>query len=141
MRARLPDDWRYGIVTAKHSVKLTAHFERKLEELEAFLMHAEAPDVFDALLDTLTDAVIPNLETFPEMGRFFTDRPLHSVESTNGMARLTNQLGSLAKAGELREYVMTHYLLLYARLNGTVYLLSIRHHRQLSFGYEALWQG
>jgi hypothetical protein len=35
---------------------------------------------------------------------------------------------------------MTHYLLLYARINGMVYLLSIRHQRQLSFDFETLWQ-
>ena len=58
----------------------------------------------------------------------------------NGIARLTKKLGSLGKDGELREYVMTHYLLLYARIKGTVYLLSIRHQRQLSFDFETLWQ-
>ena len=30
--------------------------------------------------------------------------------------------------------------LLYARIGGTVYLLSIRHQRQLSFDFQALWQ-
>ena len=56
-----------------------------------------------------------------------------------GIARLTQQLGALAKGGELREYVMAHYLLLYARIEGTVVLLSIRHQRQLSFDFQALW--
>ena len=46
---------------------------------------------------------------------------------------------TLTKDGELREYVMTHYLLLYARIKGSVYLLSIRHQRQLSFDFQALW--
>jgi hypothetical protein len=36
---------------------------------------------------------------------------------------------------------MTHYLLLYARIKGAVYLLSIRHQRQLSFDVQALWLG
>lgn len=31
------------------------------------------------------------------------------------------------------------YLLLYARIKGTVYLLSIRHQRQLSFDFLNLW--
>ena len=122
-------------MTAKHTVKLTGNFERNLEELEAFLVEAEAPHAFDALLDELIDTVIPNLESFPGMGRLFLERPARSIEVANGIARLTKQLGSLAKDGELREYVMTHYLLLYARIKGTVYLLSIRHQRQLSFDF------
>jgi hypothetical protein len=42
-------------------------------------------------------------------------------------------LNAVAKSSELREYVMTHCLVQYAQIKGTVYLLSIRHHRQLSF--------
>ncbi len=128
-------------MAARHTVKLTANFERNLEEIEAFLIEAEAAHAFDALLDELRGIVIPNLERFPNMGRLFLERPARSVEVGNGIARLTRQLGSLAKDGELREYVMAHYLLLYARIKGAVYLLSIRHQRQLSFDFEALWQG
>jgi hypothetical protein len=54
--------------------------------------------------------------------------------------RLTAKLRAIAQDGELREYVMTHYLVLYARLDATVYLLSIKHHRQISFDFESLWQ-
>lgn len=127
-------------MAARHSVKLTRNFERNLETLEAFLVEAEAPHAFDALLDELTNTVIPNLARFPGLGRLFLERPVRSVEVSHGVARLTEQLGSLAKDGELREYVMTHYLLLYARIKGTIYLLSIRHQRQLSFDFGALWQ-
>jgi plasmid stabilization system protein ParE len=126
-------------VTARHTVKLTANFERNLEEVEAFLLHAEAPQAFDALLDELTDTVIPNLERYPGMGRLFLERPARSVEAANGMARLTRQLDALAEGSELREYVMTHYLLLYAQISDTVYLLSIRHQRQLSFDLASHW--
>ncbi|MDO9014236.1 MAG: type II toxin-antitoxin system RelE/ParE family toxin, partial [Polynucleobacter sp.] len=49
------------------------------------------------------------------------------------------KLKAIAKEGEIREYVMSHYLLLYARLDSTIYLISIRHHRQLSFDFQALW--
>lgn len=127
-------------MTAQHTVKLTANFERNLEALEAFLIEAEAPHAFDALLGELTQTVVPNLARFPGMGRLFLARPVRSVEVANGMARLTQQLGALAQDGELREYVMAHHLLLYARIDGSVYLLSIRHQRQLSFDFAALWQ-
>lgn len=128
-------------MTDKHTVKLTTNFERNLEELESFLVKAEALHAFDGLLDELTATVIPNLASFPCMGRLLLDRPARSVEVANGVTRLTKQLSSLAKDGELREYVMTHYLLLYAGIKGTVYLLSICHQRQLSFDFQALWSG
>lgn len=126
-------------MTVKHTIKLTANFERNLAEIEVFLMEIEAPQDFDALLDELLDTTISNLERFPGLGRLFLERPARSVEVANGIARLTRQLGSLAQDGELREYVMAHYLLLYVRIKGTVYLLSIRHHRPLSFDFQALW--
>ena len=126
-------------MTTLATVKLTANFERNLLEMEAFLVEAEAPHAFDALLDELTDTVIPNLERFPGLGRLFLERQARSVEVANGIARLTAQLGSIATDGELREYVMTHYLVLYARVRDTVYLLSIRHQRQLSFDFQSLW--
>nr|WP_310611400.1 type II toxin-antitoxin system RelE/ParE family toxin [Limnohabitans sp.] len=127
------------MVTVKTLVKFTTNFERNLEEIDAFLLQAEAPQAFDALLDELSDTVIPNLERFPSLGRLFLERPARSVDVSNGMTRLTQRLNALAKDAELREYVMTHYLLLYARIKGVVYLLSIRHQKQLSFDFEALW--
>lgn len=126
-------------MAAPHKIKLTANFERNLDEIEAFLQEADLPQAFDALLDELSDTVVPNLEQFSTMCRSFLDRPVRSVEASNGVARLTGQLNAIAKSGELREYIMANYLLLYAVLGGTVYLLSIRHHRQLSFDLTGHW--
>ncbi|OGB30956.1 MAG: hypothetical protein A3F78_10130 [Burkholderiales bacterium RIFCSPLOWO2_12_FULL_61_40] len=123
-----------------HIVKLTANFERNLADAETFLIQAQAPKAFDALLDELTDTVIPNLERFPGMGRLFFERPVRSIEASNGVNQLHAKLKAIGKDGEIREYVMTHYLLLYARFDTTIYLLSIRHHRQLSFDFLSLWQ-
>ncbi|BCN38267.1 hypothetical protein ALDI51_15860 [Alicycliphilus denitrificans] len=120
-------------------IKFTANFEHNLDEIETFLTNAEAPQAFSALLDELLDTVIPNLERFPGMGRLFLERPIRSVEVANGIDRLRKQLGALARDGELREYVMARYLALYARIGDTVYLLSIRHHRQLSFDFQGTW--
>ena len=39
----------------------------------------------------------------------------------------------------LREYVLKDYLLLYALIGGAIYLLAIRHQRQLSFDFEGHW--
>ena len=126
-------------MASRHLVQLIANFERNLEEIEEFLLEPDAPQAFDALLDELTDTVIPNLERFPGMGRLFFERPTRSVEASNGVDRLKRKLKTIAKDGEIREYVMSHYLVLYARIDTTIYLLSIRHQRQLSFDFESLW--
>ena len=127
-------------MTVKVSVKLSANFERTLDAVEDFLLEAGVPQAFDALIDELTGTVIPNLERFPSIGRPFIERPLFSVETSNGVDGLRQKLAAIAQDGDLREYVLTHYLVLYARFDATIYLLSIRHHRQLSFDFESLWQ-
>ncbi|MGE0332735.1 MAG: type II toxin-antitoxin system RelE/ParE family toxin [Ramlibacter sp.] len=120
-------------------VKFTANFERNLGDIEAFLLSMEAPQAFDALLDELAEIVIPNLERFPGLGRPFQARRGGSAEVAQGMDRLTQQLNVIATDGEVREYVMTHHLVLYARIKKSVYLLSIRNQRQLTFDFEAHW--
>jgi plasmid stabilization system protein ParE len=126
----------------KSLVKVTANFERNLEAVERFLTEAEAPQAFDTLLDELQETVIPNLERFPEMGRPFMRRPVRSVEVTNALAALQAKLAALtSEADAIREYVLKDYLLLYAVIGGSIYLLAIRHQRQLSFDFEAHWGG
>lgn len=120
-------------------VKLTANVERNLKEVEAFLLEADAPLAFDALLDELMETVIPTLEHFPDVGRLLFDRPTRSVEVGKALDDLKRKLRAIGPDGEVREYVMTDYLLLYARFGKTIYLLSIRHHKQLSFDFQALW--
>ncbi len=121
------------------TVKVTANFERNLESIELFLLDAEAPQAFDDLLNELTDTIIPNLERFPAMGRSFFDRPVRSIETSNGIDSLQSKLKGIGGNAELHEYVLPSYLLLYARIGATIYLLSIRHHRQLSFDFAHLW--
>lgn len=124
----------------KSVVKFTANFERNLEEIERFLIEAEAPTAFDGLLDELLETVIPNLERFPNMGRPFLRQPVHSVEAANAVDTLTLKLAALtADPDGMREYMLKHYLLLYAVAGEAIYLLSIRHHRQLSFDFEGHW--
>lgn len=127
-------------MTKKLVVKLTANFERNLADIERFLTEAEAPHAFDGLLDELMDTVIPNLERFPGMGRPFLNRAVGSVEATNALTALRAKLKKLlADSNGLREYVMDHYLVLYSQIEGVIYLLSIKHHRQVSFDFEAHW--
>lgn len=129
-------------MTRKPTTRLTANFERNLEDIERFLTAAGAPQAYDALLDELLDTVIPNLERFPEMGRPFLARPAGSAEATTAIERLRAKLSALTPDPDaLREYILADYLVLYAQLNGVLYLLAIRHQRQVSFDFASHWSG
>lgn len=50
------------------------------------------------------------------------------------------QLSTLTPDMEaLREYILKDYLLLYMQIDTVIYLPAIRHHRQISFDFEAQW--
>ncbi|MDP2793394.1 MAG: type II toxin-antitoxin system RelE/ParE family toxin [Sulfurisoma sp.] len=127
-------------MTKKRVVKLTANFERNLEDIERFLIEIEAPRAYDALLDELLGTVIRNLERFPGMGRPFLARAARSVEVANALDALRARLSALTPDAEaLREYIMDNYLVLYVQIDENIHLLAIRHQRQLSFDFESHW--
>ena len=96
---------------------------------------AGAYQTYDRLLDELSDTLIPNLENFPAMGRLFLEHPVCSVEMANAVERLYTKLGD----AEIREDLVADYLVLYAQIDTVIHLLSIKHQRQLSFNFQALW--
>ena len=117
-------------------VELTGSFLQRLDAIEAFLTEADAAFSFDDLLADLRATVIPNLARFPRIGRRYLDNPPQSAEALAQLATLPT-----GAVSALREYLHGDYLVLYAALDAsaTVYLLSIRHHRQLSFDFARLW--
>ncbi len=118
-----------------YRVELTASFLERLDAIEAFLTEADAAFAFDDLLAELRATVIPNLARFPRIGRRYLDHPPQSAEALSQLAALP-----AGTAGALREYLHGDYLMLYvaADAEAAVYLLSIRHHRQLSFDFVRL---
>ncbi len=123
------------MVLKKSAVKLTANFEANLASIEKFWIEADALQSYDRLLAVLLDSVLPNLEQFPQMGRPFLSRPANSIESQAVVERLKTRVGR----GDVKEYLLDDYLVLYALIGDSVYLLSIRHHKQLSFDLEGFW--
>jgi plasmid stabilization system protein ParE len=119
----------------KTAVKIAANFEANLASIEAFWIAADAPQAYDKLLDDLLESVIPNLERFPRMGRPFLARQGQSIESQAVIERLKTRTGG----DEIREYLIADYLILYTLIGDAAYLLSIRHHRQLSFDLQGFW--
>ena len=119
-------------------VELTASFLERMDAIEAFLVGADAAFAFDTLLAELRATVIPNLRRFPRIGRRYLANPPQSAEALAQLAALP-----AGAPDALREYLHGDYLMLYAAMeaDATVYLLSIRHHRQLSFDFARLWPG
>ena len=113
-----------------YKVELTASFLERLDAVEKFLTGADAQFAYDDLLAELRTTVFANLRRFPRMGRRYLDQPPRSAEALT----LLEQLPAGA-ADALREYLSGDYLILYTEVGSTVYLLSIRHHRQLSFSF------
>ena len=116
-------------------VEFTASFIKRLESIEAFFAAADAPKAYDKLLDGLRRTVVPNLRRFPCIGRRYLDKPPQSAEA---MAQLAALPPGAAEA--LREYLHGDDLILNTLAGSTVYLLSIRHQRQLSFAFAKLWE-
>ena len=119
-----------------YRVELAASFLERLSSIEAFLVEADAAFAFDDLLAELRATVFPNLARFPRIGRRYLDNLPQSAEALAQLEALP-----AGAANSLREYLHGDYLMLYAAMDAraTVYLLSIRHHRQLSFDFARLW--
>jgi plasmid stabilization system protein ParE len=115
-------------------VEVTASFLERLASIDAFLTEADAAFAYDDLLTGLRDTVVPNLARFPRIGKRYLDQPPQSAEALAQLAQLPP-----GAADALRVYLHSDYLILYTVTDTTVYLLSIRHHRQLSFDFARLW--
>ena len=125
-------------------VELSASFLERLDAIEAFLTEVDAAFAFDNLLAELRGTVIRNLRRFPRIGRLCLDHPPQSAEALAQLAALP-----AGAASALREDLHGDDLILYAEAeaeaeaeaDNPVDLLSIRHHRQLSFDFGRLWPG
>jgi hypothetical protein len=119
----------------KAAVLVTVNFERNLEAIADFLSSAEAGGAFDALLERLS-TIIANLQRFPDLGADFLGRaPL----SLDGKALYEQVVKSTGRDAQVRQLIDGEYILLYLVNGKSVYLLSTRHHRQLSFDLRAHW--
>lgn len=115
---------------SRRTVHVTRNFDENLEDIRRFLEGQEVTQGFQSLLERLFETVIPNLERFPEMGVDFLAKVPQSAE---GLIRLEALKKRLGRNTGLREYISGDYLVLYAWRGDNLYLLSIKHHRQLSF--------
>lgn len=119
------------------SVELTENFELNLDAIARFLRDASVDAAFERLLDRLELDVVATLERFPRIGRRFLEHQVASVEAVARVDRF--QRWALAHQAEFFEFLFDDYLILYALTDTVLYLLAIRHHRQLSFDLKLFW--
>ena len=120
---------------ARARVRITRNFDRNLDQIAGYL--GEGAAAFDELLVQLFDSVIPNLERFPRVGVDFLARAARSSETRALKRRLLKLVPSSC---EIREYISGDYLILYLLRGATIEMLSLRHHRELSFDLPGHWE-
>jgi hypothetical protein len=118
------------------TVLASANFERNLAEIEKFLSDGGMRPAFDALVEHLSTDIVPTLEHFPEIGADFMAKAPLSVEGRVLFERIVELTGRHA---ELRQLIDGDYVILYLVRGGSLVLLSIKHHRQLSFDFSGHW--
>lgn len=120
----------------RYRVELTSSFLERLDAIETLLIEAEATFAYDHLLAELRTTVIPNLARFPRIGRRYLENAPQSAEALAQLAALP-----AGSAAALREYLHGDYFTLFvaSEADTAIYLLSIHHHRQLSFDFPRLW--
>ena len=113
----------------------TENFSVNLSTIQTFLGE-RGTDSYRRLLDRLYDDIIPILCRFPQAGWSFL---AHAVRSTKGKTLAAKLRKRLHPSDDLREFIVDDYLVLYLVRGGRVLVLSIKHHRQLSFDLKRFW--
>ena len=116
--------------------RITANFGRNLEEIRDFLSQAGAEEEFAALVERLESEVIPTLERFPGIGVDFLAR---APVSQKGLLLFEALVKAAGSGSEIRQWIEGDYLILYLVEGSSIVLLSIKHHRQLSFDLPGHW--
>ena len=120
----------------RRAARATANFRRGLERIESFLAAADASREFESLIHRLSEDIVPTLERFPDIGADFLGRAPISAEGRALFAKVASLLGP---ESSLRQFVFGDYIILYAVRPDAIYLLAIRHHRELSFDFTGHW--
>jgi ParE toxin of type II toxin-antitoxin system, parDE len=114
----------------------TDNYRGNLDSIESYWEACLFPAGNGKLLTELASTALVHLPNHPRMGRNFLQRPPGSVDAATHAQKIDALLRTLdtdTARAEVREYVMTDYLLLYALVGEVIYLLAIKHHKQLSF--------
>ena len=111
-------------------VDAASTFLERMDVIAAFMKDVQGWKVLHALADKLETRIIPNLLRFPRMGRLYTDEIPRSIEALTELGQLP-----VEALREFRQLLHGDFAILYVvdEPAGRVHLLSIRHHREMSF--------
>jgi plasmid stabilization system protein ParE len=124
------------VTVRRVAARVTANFERNLNDIRSFLSEAGADFEFDRLIAHLSGELVPTLERFPDLGTDFLAKAPLSVKGRAMFERIARRAGPKLS---IRQLTDGDYIVLYAVEGDAVVLLAIRHHHQLSFDFNAHW--
>ncbi|BBU26978.1 hypothetical protein BTHE68_07120 [Burkholderia sp. THE68] len=114
-------------------------FAARLSDMERYWVRKDNLDGFVRILQSLEEEVVPLLQRFPALGRRFLNTRPDTVHALLAYEKLADATESASIAAELREYVFDDHVLLYLLADDTIYLVSIRHCKEVSFEFDYLW--
>ena len=107
---------------SRRRVVATANFWRNVEGLRSF--RTQHPSGFEHAIGKLQDDVLPLLRQHPSVGRLYgPGRPI--------IEKVVSRLGE----GVLREALIDEYVMLYLVGTKQIFLLSLRHGRELTYDF------
>jgi hypothetical protein len=119
----------------KSPIFATQNFAANLDSIEAFLS-GDKRQTLQSLLKRLFDDICPILAQLPLSGSSFFAHRERSKDAQLLVRRLKRKL---EPGDDLRELGFDDYVLLYLVRRKRIYLVAIKHHRQLSFDLRSFW--
>ena len=118
----------------KARIRVARSFERCLDDLREFSAGEGRPHDLDRFEGELLEKLVTMLEPYPQIGRDL----LASLPGSSEARLLRDRLlGRLTEGATVRKLVVREHVVLCVERHGEVVLIAIRHHRQLSFDFEA----
>lgn len=122
-------------MTAKWPIFATQNFAANLDSIEAFLS-GDKRQTLQSPVKRLFNDIFPILAQFPLSGNSFFAHRERSKDAQLLVRRLKRKL---LPGDDLREFGFDDYVLLYLVRRKRIYLVAIKHHRQLSFDLRRFW--
>jgi hypothetical protein len=122
-------------MAGKSPIFATQNFAANLDSIEAFLS-GDKPQTLQSLVKRLFNDICPILAQFPLSGNSFF---VHREGSKDAQLLVRRLKRKLQTADDLREFGFDDYVLLYLVRRKRIYLVAIKHHRQLSFDLRRFW--
>ncbi|AET88549.1 MULTISPECIES: type II toxin-antitoxin system RelE/ParE family toxin [Caballeronia] len=123
----------------RFSVRIMGCFDTRLTDIERHYDRTGRLQAFDLLVESLHDRALPLLRRFPAIGRRVLNTNPDTVHALQAYEQVVEATVVASSAPELREYIFDDYVLLYLLTDDTIYLVSIRHSKEVSFDFEYLW--